>query len=78
MKGFSCVSADLKGDDGPEILCRQDKLLLALGNEASGLSKSMLNTSNSKVRIPIVQKKAESLNVAVCGAICMYLSSRKQ
>jgi len=48
---------------------------LALGNEASGLSQLLLDLADHRLRIPIFQKKAESLNVAVCGAILMYLAS---
>jgi tRNA G18 (ribose-2'-O)-methylase SpoU len=29
------------------------------------------------VGVPIAREKAESLNVAVCGGILMYLSSRE-
>jgi len=73
--GYYLVAAELNGVEEPSILCRQDKLLLALGNEASGLSKPILNTSDYRLRIPTIREKAESLNVAACGAICMYLSS---
>jgi TrmH family RNA methyltransferase len=81
--GYSLIAADLKGMEDPSMLyCQdklllalQDKLLLALGNEASGLSESILNASNHRFQIPIIRQQAESLNVAACGAICMYLSS---
>jgi len=73
--GYSLIAADLKGMKDTSILYNQDKLLLALGNEASGLSESILNAANQRFQIPIIRHKAESLNVAVCGAICMYLSS---
>jgi len=73
--GYSLIAADLKGMEDPSMLYCQDKLLLALGNEASGLSESILNASNHRFKIPIIRKRAESLNVAACGAICMYLSS---
>ena len=76
-KGYYLVTADLKGADDRSILCGRDKLLLALGNEAAGLSKKLLELSDYRFRIPIVRRKAESLNVAACGAICMYLSSLK-
>ena len=72
--GYFVVAADLRGEEDTRVLQQQDKLLLALGNEAAGLSKSLLNAANYRLRIPIVQGKAESLNVAACGAICMYLS----
>ena len=71
------VAADLQGSEVTSILSCQGKILLALGNEASGLSKPMLDESDVRLRIPIVREKAESLNVAACGAICMYLSSRQ-
>ncbi len=75
--GYFLIAADLRGEEDTTVLQQQDKLLLALGNEASGLSKSILNTVDYRLKIPIVQEKAESLNVAACGAICMYLSCNK-
>ena len=74
--GYTLVAAELNGIAEPSILNRQSKLLLALGNEAAGLSKVLLNTADYRLRIPTIQEKAESLNVAACGAICMYLSSQ--
>jgi len=74
--GYFVVAADLRGEEATQVLQQQDKLLLVLGNEAAGLSKSLLNAANYRLRIPIVKEKAESLNVAACGAICMYLSCR--
>ena len=74
--GYTLIAADLNGVAEPSILTRQSKLLLALGNEAAGLSKELLEASDYRLRIPTIQEKAESLNVAACGAICMYLSSQ--
>lgn len=74
VNGYALVSADIHGKDDPSFLQKQGKLVLALGNEASGLSKPLLNLSSFILRIPISGEKAESLNVAACGAICMYLS----
>jgi len=73
--GYSIIATDLNGTEGPSMLSHQNKLLLVLGNEASGISKSILDFSSYRLRIPIVRSKAESLNVAACGAILMYLSS---
>jgi len=73
--GYAIVAADLKGDAAPSVLSQQDKLVLALGNEAAGLSPELLAVSDFRVRIPTVPEKAESLNVAACGAILMYLSA---
>jgi len=75
--GYSLVATELNGVEEPSILYHQAKLLLALGNEASGLSQAVLHASDYQLRIPAIREKAESLNVAACGAICMYLSSQK-
>ena len=75
--GYTIAATDLNGIEEPALLSRQSKLLLALGNEAAGLSIAMLNVADYRLRIPTIQEKAESLNVAACGAICMYLSSQK-
>jgi len=79
LKGdsYKLVAADLEGVEDPSLLQGKEKLLLALGNEASGLSAEILQAADSRLRIPIDRTKAESLNVAACGAICMYLSSAK-
>ena len=74
---YSLVAADPGGAEDPSVLQYQNKLLLALGNEASGLSNSILSASHYRLRVPIIRGKAESLNVAACGAICMYLSYHK-
>jgi TrmH family RNA methyltransferase len=74
--GYNLFAAELTGNIGPSILRDRQKLLLALGNEAAGLSKALLDISDYRIRISTVRTKAESLNAAVCGAILMYLSSR--
>jgi TrmH family RNA methyltransferase len=74
-KEYKLVAADLAGNVGPEILSGVKKLILALGNEAAGLSKDLLDIADYRLRIPLDKEKAESLNVAACGAILMYLSS---
>ncbi|MFC1998309.1 TrmH family RNA methyltransferase [Chloroflexota bacterium] len=73
-RGYALTAADLGGTDDVSALAK-DKLLLALGNEAAGLSSAILEIANVSFKIPIAQGKAESLNVAACGAVCMYLSS---
>ncbi len=75
--GYKIIAAEVKGTDEPAVLAHQEKLVLALGNEAAGLSKELLALADFRIRIPIAPKKAESLNVAACGAILMYLSSVK-
>ena len=74
-RGHLVVSADVNGEEEPSIVCRREKLVLALGNEASGPSPALIGISDHRFRIPIRRDHAESLNVAVCGAIAMYVSS---
>jgi len=73
--GYPLIATALNGKEESAILSRQNKLILALGNEAAGLSDAILDLADYRFRIPTVRAKAESLNVAACGAICMYLSS---
>jgi TrmH family RNA methyltransferase len=76
QKGFTLAAADLNGTVGPSVLSRNGKLILALGNEASGLSIELLKSAAIRMKVPIARDKVDSLNVAACGAICMYLASK--
>ncbi len=73
-EGYILVAAELNGKDEPHVL-KQEKLLLALGNEGAGLSGALLAEADYRLGIPTARGKAESLNVAACGAILMYLSA---
>jgi len=73
--GYTIVAADLRGSAGPGVLRGVKKLVLALGNEAAGLSSPLLDMADHRLRIPTLIEKAESLNVAACGAILIYLGS---
>ncbi|MCX6012460.1 MAG: RNA methyltransferase [Chloroflexi bacterium] len=72
-QGNKLIAADLAGSDDINT-CYTDKFLLVLGNEASGLSTDILQLANCRIKIPVIQEKAESLNVASCGAIFMFLA----
>jgi TrmH family RNA methyltransferase len=76
-KGYSLLAADLSGNEPTASMYLQENLILALGNEASGLSRAALDLADLRVKIPIARDKAESLNVAVSGAILIYLSTRQ-
>jgi TrmH family RNA methyltransferase len=75
-RGYLVAVADVRGEDAPLLLQRRDRLVFALGNEAAGPSPSLIALADHRIRIPIREERAESLNVAACGAIGMYLSSR--
>jgi len=77
QQGYPLLAAELNGRDLPDVL-QQDKVILALGNEAAGLSPDLREMADYHVRIPIAREKAESLNAAVCGGILMYLSAGKK
>ena len=47
------------------------------GNEAHGLDEQTRSASDRVVRIPI-HGRAESLNLATAGAVCLYASARAQ
>lgn len=74
--GYVLVAAELEGPEDTSVL-NQEKLVLALGNEGMGLSTGLLQMADSRLRLPTARQKAESLNVAACGAILMYLSMQK-
>jgi len=76
--GYTILAADLSGDDSPESPDYRSKFVLALGNEAAGLSEEILKLADYRLRIPIKREKAESLNVAACGAILMYASTQAE
>lgn len=74
-QGYTLAAADLEGQAELAVLSDQERLLLALGNETSGLSPALLRAAQVRFAIPMDRTRAESLNVATCGAICMYLST---
>ena len=70
-KAYYLVSADLQGEETG--FKNHNNMILALGNEADGLSREVLDLSDYRLKIPIQKEGAESLNVASAGAILMYL-----
>ncbi len=76
QRGFTLAAAEPDGDSGPDVLQGKEKLVLSLGNEGAGLSQELLEIADYKVKIPTAREKAESLNVAACGAILMYLCTQ--
>lgn len=72
-RNFHLAATDIRGTQRPETISPHPrKLVLALGNEGVGLSEEILNRSTTIIRLPIDSEKAESINVAMTGAICMY------
>lgn len=71
-RGFEIMASDLAASQTPESFPKSTKRILALGNEARGLSNEVLALAQSRVIIPM-PGQAESLNVAVAASILMYL-----
>ncbi|MEP6852668.1 MAG: RNA methyltransferase [bacterium] len=51
--------------------------LWLFGNEAQGLPEDVITAADRRVRIPI-HGRAESLNLAVAAAVCLYATARAQ
>lgn len=52
-----------------------EKLALVLGSEATGVSETLLQQADQKVKIPMYGK-AESLNVAVAGGMLLFAAAQ--
>jgi RNA methyltransferase, TrmH family len=70
-EGYFVGAAELHGSDHVDF-SRHARHVIALGNEGCGLSCKLLELADFRFRIPFDSSKAESLNVAVCGAIVMF------
>lgn len=78
--GVQVLAADGYGDtalDGLDQEALQAPTLWLLGNEAHGLSSEHKALADQRVSIPLYGH-AESLNVAVAGALCLYASAMAQ
>lgn len=73
---FLLCAADAQGDKNLPKIPEEKPIALALGNESHGLSPFIAQRA-IKIAIPI-KKPVESLNVAIAGAIFMYLLQGKQ
>ncbi len=69
-KGFKLAAMSTKGSE--ESLGKCENIIVALGNEGNGLSEQVLAAADMHCRIEINDKKVESLNVAVTGALVMH------
>ena len=77
-KGFQIIAADLYTHNSIEnFKLDTNKWALVMGSEAHGLSKSVSDLINHKIKIPQIGK-IESLNVSVaCGIFLYHISTIK-
>jgi TrmH family RNA methyltransferase len=75
-RGFRLACADVNGM--PDIDFGQfDKVIVALGNEGSGLCAALLDLADVCFAIPMAGRAVESLNVAVSAAVSLFAVYRK-
>lgn len=79
--GLCVLAADARGERSVEDLAAKGELAQPtawlFGNEAHGLPREAREGAHAIVRIPI-HGRAESLNLSVSAAICMYASASAQ
>ena len=56
---------------------KHPRLLLLIGNEAHGISRSLLDLADQVVKIPL-RPEVESLNAAVAAALLIYEVRRQR
>ena len=70
-QGYRLYAAHLKGQEAFDRAAYPARCAFMLGNEGNGLSEELTALADSLVRIPM-EGQAESLNVAVAGALLLY------
>lgn len=75
-KGCKLIAADVKGETMAHGYRPPSSCVIMLGSEGKGLSDQLLVLADKKIRIPMNDRTTESLNVAVSGAIMMFLESQ--
>ena len=68
-RGYKLISTSPNGE---KIKKFNSKIILALGNEANGVSEEVFRESFKRVKIPM-KGKTESLNVAIAAGISIYI-----
>lgn len=69
--GYTCYAAHLQGSEEYDRIAYPPKAAFLLGNEGNGLSEDLTARAQERLRIPMLGQ-AESLNVAVAGAVLLY------
>lgn len=69
--GYKLYCSELGGAPSFTVL-PQEGIMVALGNEGTGLSKALLECADVRYSIPMVADSIESLNVAVAGAVSLF------
>ena len=78
LRGHLLVAADAHGGGGDGPPESDTPVALALGSEGSGLSERLRALADRVLTVPVDSARAESLNVAAAGAVCMYLAASRR
>jgi TrmH family RNA methyltransferase len=68
--GYTLACADMVGENIFDATLTENKICLAIGNEANGLSESIISAADRVLSLPM--DGMESLNAAVSAAVLMY------
>lgn len=75
--GYELVPTVVEGGDPLPSFRFGPRTVLAIGNEARGVSETVLRHAGRRLTIPMAGG-TESLNAATAGAICLYAVSQQQ
>lgn len=76
LSGTPIIAADMFGENVFNYL-PPEKFVLAIGNEANGISAETFSAASARIKIPM-EPTQESLNAAVSAGIAMYLLKQNQ
>jgi TrmH family RNA methyltransferase len=68
--GYEILCADMDGENIFNCSFEGKKVCLIIGNEANGVSNTILGKSTKIVSLPM--QNIESLNAGVCASVMMY------
>ena len=75
--GYQLLVTSLEGADNLYKANLEGRLAFVMGNEANGVTKTLLKAADKKVYIPMAGR-AESLNVAMAAGIVMFEALRRK
>jgi TrmH family RNA methyltransferase len=76
-KGFKLVVSSLENSRNFYETDLTDKVIIAVGNEGTGISEEIYSKGDIRVKIPM-PGNAESLNVAAAASIMMFETVRQR
>ncbi len=71
--GYKLLCADMDGENVFSLNDKFDKICIAIGNEANGISNEVFSVADKTISLPMLA--GESLNAGVSASILMYMFS---